>query len=148
MNARLKIEWMTLLVAGLASASAPAMSAVTTLPAEQHQGSVGFITGGVGEQEAKLFERQQSKHPLTIELLERSGKTEEFTANAKVRIADAHGHTVLNAKAEGPFMLVDLSPGRYSIVATLKQDTLKKTAVIASHGKPAHATFEFPAHTD
>jgi hypothetical protein len=26
-----------------------------------------------------------------------------------------HGHTLLDAKAEGPFMLVDLPPGRYSI---------------------------------
>jgi EamA domain-containing membrane protein RarD len=56
-----------------------------------------------------------SKHPLAIELLERTGKIDEFTAYAMVKISDTQGHTVLDAKADGPFMLVDLPPGRYSI---------------------------------
>src|SRR5438445_12552334 len=116
-------------------------------PAEQRQGAVGYITGGIGEREAKLFEQQMSKHSLAIELLEHPGKAEEFTADAKVKIADMHGHTVLDAKAGGPFMLVDLPPGRYSVVATLKHDTLKKSAVVVRHGKLARATFEFRAHT-
>jgi hypothetical protein len=147
-NSKLKAGWMALAVVGIASMSVPAMAAMPTMPAEHHQGTVGYITGGVGEREAKLFERQMSKHPLAIELLQRAGKEEEFTADAKVKIADMHGHTVLNAKAGGPFMLVDLPPGRYSVVATLKHDTLKKSAVVVSHGSVAHATFEFPAHTD
>jgi len=118
------------------------------MPAQQHYGSVGYITGGVGEREARLFERQMSKHPLAIELLEHAGKAEEFTADAKVKIADRRGRTVLDAKADGPFMLVDLPPGRYSIVATLKHATLKKSAVVVTRNELARATFEFPAHTD
>jgi hypothetical protein len=147
-NSTLKAGWMALAVAGIASLSVPAMAAMPTMPAEQHQGTVGYITGGVGEREAKLFERQMSKHPLAIELLQRAGKAEEFTADAKVKIADMHGRTVLDVKAGGPFVLVDLAPGRYTVVVTLKQDTLKKSAVVVSHGGVARATFEFPAHTD
>ena len=148
MSRTFKAGCMALAVAGLASGSVPAMAATATMPAEQHQGSVGFITGGIGEREAKLFEHQMSKHPLAIELLEHAGKAEEFTADARVKIADMHGHTVLDAKAGGPFMLVDLPPGGYSVVATLKHDTLKKTAVVVSHHSLARATFEFPPHTD
>ncbi len=139
---------MALAVAGLASGSVPAMAAMAIMPAEQHQGSVGFVTGGIGEREAKLFEQQMPKHPLAIELRQQAGKAEEFTADARVKIADMHGHTVLDAKAGGPFMLVDLPPGRYSVVATLKHDTLKKTAIVVSHHNLARATFEFPPHTD
>jgi hypothetical protein len=118
------------------------------MPAEQYQGSVVFVTGGIGQREAKLFEQQMAQHPLAIELLEHAGKKEEFTADANVRITDMHGRTVLDTKAGGPFMLVDLPSGRYSIVATLKNVTLKKSSVWVAHDKLAHATFEFPARTD
>ena len=139
-------KWNAFVVAGLASLAVPAMAA--NLPAEQHEGAVGYITGGIGKTQAQLFEREMPKHPLAIELLEHAGKAEEFTADAKVKIRDTHGHTVLDAQAGGPFMLVDLPPGRYSISATLNKDTLKKSVVFVSHGNLARATFEFPAHTD
>ena len=89
-----------------------------------------------------------SKHPLAIELLEHAGKAEAFTADANVKIADRRSHTVLNAKAGGPFMLVDLPPERYSIIATLKHASLRKSAAVVTHDRLAGATFEFPAHTD
>lgn len=116
MKTKLPAAWRALAVVGLASAAVPVMAApAVSMPAERYQGSVSFVTGGVGQDEAKLFERQASKHPLAIELLERTGKIDEFTAYAMVKISDTQGHTVLDAKADGPFMLVDLPPGRYSI---------------------------------
>jgi hypothetical protein len=124
------------------------MATMVTMPAEQHQWAVGYIKRGIGAREAKRYEQQMSQHSLAIELLEHAGKAEEFTADAKVKIADMHGHTVLDAKAGGPFMLVDLPPGRYSVVATLKHDTLEKSAVVVRHSKLARETFEFRAHTD
>jgi hypothetical protein len=141
--------WRALALVGLAAVGLPAMAAPDTmgavkLPAEQYQGSVGYVTGGVGQQEAKLFERQSSKHPLAIELLERAGKANEFTANAIVKISDRHGHTMLDARAGGPFMLVDLPPGRYSIRATLDNHTLRKSTVLVVPDRTARATFEFP----
>jgi hypothetical protein len=147
-----------LALAGLASLAVPVIAAAAmpagsreaqtgvALPAEQYQGSVGFVTGGIGRTEAKLFERQASRHPLAIELLERHGKVDEFTADAIVKVADARGRTVLDARAGGPFMLVDLAPGRYWIQATLDNDTLKKSSVVVVRGRTSHATFEFPAH--
>jgi hypothetical protein len=55
---------------------------------------------------------------------------------------------VLDTRASGPFLLVDLAPGRYSIVASLNQKTLRKSAVVVTRDKLARATFEFPARTD
>jgi hypothetical protein len=141
--------WRALVLVGLAAVGLPAMAApdtmgVANLPAEQYQGPVGYVTGGIGQQEAKLFERQASKHPLAIELLERAGKANEFTADATVKISDRRGHTMLDARAGGPFMLVDLPPGRYSIQATLDNHTLRKSAVLVAQDRTARATFEFP----
>lgn len=146
MTSGLTTRWRTLILAGLASAAFPVMA--MNMPAEQHRGSVSFVTGGVGETEARQFQRQLTRHPLAIEVLEHAGKAEEFTADARVKITDRHGHTVLNAETGGPFMLVDLAPGRYSIEATLKGHTLKKSSIVVAHNKTARATFEFPAHTD
>ncbi|HYA76606.1 MAG TPA: carboxypeptidase-like regulatory domain-containing protein [Burkholderiaceae bacterium] len=148
MHAKTALKWAPCVVAGLATLAAPAFAATMQLPPEQHEGSVSYLTGGIGEGQAKLFEHAIAKHRLAIELLQHSGKYEEFTADAMIRITDQHGHMVLNARAGGPFMLVDLPPGRYSIEATLKNVTLKKPETFVTKGQVARATFEFPAHTD
>jgi hypothetical protein len=142
--------WRALALAGMAAVGLPALAARETkgsaipIPAEQYQGPVGYVSGGVGQQEAKAFEQQSNQHPLAIELLQRAGKADEFTADAKVKISDRHGHTMLEAQAAGPFMLVDLPPGRYVIEATLDHDTLKKSSVRVAQSGTARATFEFP----
>jgi hypothetical protein len=147
MNPKLTAGWRALFSAGLVSMAVPAMAAIS-MPTEQYHGSVGYVTGGIGRREARLFENRLTDHPLAIELLEHAGKAEDFTANATVKIVDMHGHTVLDAKADGPFMLVDLPNGRYSITATLRDDTLRKSRVWIAHDKTARVTFEFPAGTD
>jgi hypothetical protein len=143
-----KLGCVAAALAGLATIGAPAFAAPTRMPAEQHQGSVGYVSGGIGHDEARLFERQMAKHRLAIELLEHAGKAEEFTADAKVRIADARGRTVLDTEATGPFLLVDLPAGRYSVIATLRDKSLRKSAVVVTKDKMARATFEFPPRTD
>jgi hypothetical protein len=133
----------------LATVAVPAIATTSSsMPTECYQGSVGYVTGGVGQRDARLFEQHLTSHPLAIELLEHSGKKDAFTADAMVRIVDPHGRTVLDAQADGPFMLVDLPPGRYSIHATLAGDTMRKTDVWISAGHTARATFEFPSGTD
>jgi hypothetical protein len=149
MSGKLKVVSAAMAAASLATLTVPAWAAVNPqMPPEQRQGSVEYVTGGIGRAQAQLFERQMRRHRLAIELLEHAGRAEEFTADATVRIVDAKGRTVLDALAGGPFMLVDLPPGRYSIVATLKHKTLKKSAVVVTRDKLARATFEFPPRTD
>jgi len=131
------------------TAMAPAARAATPrLPAAQHQGAVAYRSGGIGSAEAQVFERALARHPLAIELLEHDGRAEAYTADARVRITDAGGRTVLDAQAQGPFMLVDLPPGRYAVDATLHGTTLRKAVAYVTGTAPARATFEFPAHTD
>ena len=149
MNGTSKALGSALAAAALVALSGSAPAAVKPLmPAEQHQGTVGYLTGGIGQSEAQAFERQMGRHRLAIELLEHAGRAEEFTADARVKIVDARGRTVLDAEAAGPFVLVDLPSGRYSIAATLNHRTLKKRAVVVTQGQLARATFEFPARTD
>jgi hypothetical protein len=148
MKRRFKAGWTALALTGLAAIEAPASALAAQLPALQHQGPVAYVTGGIGRPEAQLFERQMSRYPLAIELVEHARRRAAFTADANVTIADARGRTVLQTRAAGPFMLVDLPDGHYSIVASLGHARLTKSAVQVRRGRPARATFEFPRNTD
>jgi hypothetical protein len=148
MKRRFKAGWTALALAGMASVAGPASALVAQLPPEQHEGQVAYVSGGIGKSEARLFERQMARYPLAIELVEHARRRAAFTADAKVTIVDARGRAVLDTRAAGPFMLVDLPDGRYSIVASLGRAQLRKAVVQVRRGELARATFEFPRHTD
>ncbi len=121
-----------------------------TLPMEQHYAGIAFVTGGVGEGQTKAFEQNLHKYPLAIELLEKqkTAKRDEFTANANVSIADHTGRQVFKAQATGPFMLVQLEPGKYSVTATLGKDTIHRKDVMVEKGKTTRETIVFPPGTN
>lgn len=116
-------------------------------PAEKHYGRVAYATGGIAQDEAARFRRLMDRYPLAIELLEKSGRKDEYTADAAVKIVDRAGRTVLDARAEGPYMLVRLVPGRYDVKAELGGRTLRKSNVEVRKGASVEAVFEFPPHT-
>jgi hypothetical protein len=132
----------------LAAIALPALASNPELPPEQYEGSIGYITGGIGSTEAKAFESQLTKHRLAIEVLEHTGKRDAFTGDATVTIADKSGNPLLDVQTDGPFLLVDLPPGRYSVTASLNEKVLKKRTVYVANNQTARATFVFPASTD
>lgn len=134
-----------------AFAAEPATSLTqATMPAEQHSMGIAYATGGVGAAEAKAFEQNLHKYPLAIELLEKAPATkrDEFTANAQVSITDRTGKEVFKATAGGPFMLVQLQPGKYSLAATLGKQTIHRANIVVEKGKTARETVVFPAGTN
>ena len=141
-------SWRSTAVLGMLATVAPAFAGETPLPPEQHSGAVSYVSGGVGEQQAKMFENQMGKFDLAIEVLERAGRRNEFTANAEVKILDKRGHSILDTKAAGPFMLVDLPPGKYSVEADLAGRSVKRSAIQIAAGHHAVAKLEFPSETD
>jgi hypothetical protein len=141
------------------AASCPAFSAqaepdaTAPLPPERQYGSIRYATGGVTHDEAVAFRRERQGYPLAIELLEQvpGAQRSQYTADAIVRISNAAGQTVFEARAEGPFMLVRLPSGRYGVSATLGSRTLEKKNVAVDPGQargPAQVTFVFPAGVD
>ena len=88
------------------------------MPAEQHQGAIAYVSGGVGQDEARAFENAAASYPLTLEFVASTRPRDEFLADVHVTISDARGNPVLNTTAEGPFLLVKLPSGRYHVRAT------------------------------
>ena len=132
----------------LAFAGAGVFAAVGVLPPERQAGNVTYVTGGVALDQSEAFKLARSSYPLSIELVQQSGGKNEFTADAQVQVSDSAGNVVLNAKAEGPFMLVRLAPGTYRVQATLNGRTVEAKPVTVGAKGGAQAMLVFPVKTD
>jgi hypothetical protein len=108
------------------------------LPQLQHHGDVSYLSGGVGEDESKALERERRHWPLSMEFI---GPGSEFLSDVHVRIVDAHNNEVLNTDSLGPFMLVKLPPGRYTVHATYKNRDQTRTVKVASQGSTQAAFY-------
>lgn len=101
------------------------------MPQIQHQGDVAFVSGGVGSDESNALRGAQSHWPLALRF---TGPGSDFLADVHVQIVDAHGSDVLQATSRGPYMLVKLRPGRYTVHARYKSDEQQKAVTIPAQG--------------
>ncbi|MFC4707247.1 MULTISPECIES: carboxypeptidase regulatory-like domain-containing protein [Paraburkholderia] len=107
------------------------------MPQVQQQGGVEFVSGGVGLDESKALQAARSQWPLSLRF---TGRGAEFLADVRVRIVDAHGASVLDATSRGPYMLVRVRPGRYTV--HVSHDGVDKTsAVTVGSNGSARAAF-------
>ncbi|MGH8736796.1 MAG: carboxypeptidase regulatory-like domain-containing protein, partial [Burkholderiales bacterium] len=108
---------ITFLSTGLAHA---AMQSAQALPPMQTKGDIAWVSGGVGESQAKAFEHASARYPLTLEFIvkpDAKGARAEFTAAVPVTVRDMHGKALFRATSQGPFMLLMLPHGRYTVIA-------------------------------
>jgi hypothetical protein len=101
------------------------------LPQIQRQGDVSYVSGGVGLDESQALRSQQSQWPLAMRF---TGPTSDYLSDVHVRIVDAHSGEVLNADSRGPYMLVKLRPGRYTVHASYKDRDQTKTVTVSAKG--------------
>ena len=87
------------------------------VPATHKLGNVTYITGGVGQTEADAIKHAAKYYPLELEFLLKAKPKDEYLYAVKVRIKDAHDKMVLNATADGPFLLAKMPAGKYTVSA-------------------------------
>jgi hypothetical protein len=63
-----------------------------------------------------------------------TGPGSDFLADVRVRIVDAHDGDVLTATSRGPYMLVKLRPGRYTVHAQYKDSDQTRPVTIPAKG--------------
>nr|WP_028217818.1 carboxypeptidase-like regulatory domain-containing protein [Paraburkholderia oxyphila] len=107
------------------------------MPQVQQQGGVEFVSGGVGLDESKALQAARSQWPLSLRF---TGRNAEFLADVHVQIVDAHGASVLDTTSRGPYMLVRVRPGRYTV--HVSHNGIDKTsAVTVGANGSARASF-------
>jgi hypothetical protein len=101
------------------------------LPQVQQQGDVSFTSGGVGLDESKALQAAQSQWPMSLRF---TGPGADYLADVRVKVVDAQGGEVLNTTSRGPYMLVKLRPGRYTVHATYKDRDQSKAVSVTGKG--------------
>lgn len=120
----------TLLCTGVAHA---AVQSADALPPLQTQGAVAWVSGGIGESQAKAFEHVSARYPLTLEFIvkpDRKGARAEFTAAVPVKVTGKHGKELLSTTSQGPFMLLELPHGRYTVIAERHGKKIERHVVV------------------
>ncbi|WP_175941183.1 carboxypeptidase-like regulatory domain-containing protein [Burkholderia pyrrocinia] len=111
------------------------------LPVARQQGDVTFVSGGIGLDESTAFQRNEAKWPLALRF---TGKGGEFLADVHVRIVDGKGAEVLKTDTRGPYMLVQVPPGRYTVQASYQGSDESRTVTVGAKGG-AKAAFQWSA---
>src|SRR5262249_35265394 len=83
-----------------------------------------FVSGGVSQDELADLRTKQPFFSLSLLTAAKSGA---FLAGVRVRIVDAQGKPVLETEMDGPYLLVDLQPGKYQLEAVNEGETQKRT---------------------
>jgi len=108
----------------------------------QTQGSVSFISGGVGEDDSNRMKQMRADYPLEL-LFVTSGNPNQYLSDVKVQIAGGGGKVALDTVSTGPFLLAKVPPGRYTITAD-NQGSVKKQSVQVGSGKTQRVMFVWP----
>lgn len=78
---------------------------------------VDFVSGGIGDEERSALREAMPRYSLWLTTAARGSGA--YLAQVKVSIIDAQDRLWLRHAMQGPWLLVDLPPGRYRVEAQL-----------------------------
>lgn len=100
------------------------------IPNTRSANVISYITGGVGEGEAKAILAEQKQWPLLLEFSQLENGKGVWIFGAMIRITDAKQQFVFDAQVDGPYMLINLSPGEYLLNASYNGIAQKRRITI------------------
>ncbi len=134
-------RWLSVLAVCAACAAPLAAQAQDAdaggLPQALHQGDVTFVTGGVGLDESQALRTEAPRWPLAMRF---TGSGADYLADVHVKITSGADTTVLQADSRGPYMLVQLRPGKYTVKATYDGHDQTRSITI---GRKGHQKLDF-----
>ena len=84
-----------------------------------------------------------SRYSLMIEMSSPAAPRAEYVADVKIDVRDQRGATVLSTTSDGPILLANLPPGRYTVSATKDGASQRRDIVVGSGARP-RLMFSFP----
>ncbi|HJV63220.1 MAG TPA: hypothetical protein VJ743_19890 [Albitalea sp.] len=104
-----------------------------------------FVSGGVADTELAALQARQ--HEFSLWIVTAARKSGAYLADAHVSIVDARQHVVFDAPLEGPWLMVDLPLGHYTIEARLDGQSQRRSTTIHA-GDHHQAIFYFDVDAD
>jgi hypothetical protein len=147
-NQKLTFMWQGVASDAEAAPATPSPAAVAaalqaSLPAVNTQGGIPYLSGGVGQNESDAIKSVASHYSLSVTFTRNEGARASYLASVPVKVLDKSGSTILDLVTDGPFLLADLPPGDYKVVANY-QGTEKQAPARVVAGKSAKVTLVWP----
>ena len=102
------------------------------------------VAGGIGTEEVEALRQQAPAFSLQLVTAARTGA---YLADTQVRIIGPGNNVILDTTLRGPWLLIDLPSGRYTVRATHSGNTVERRLAIEG-GKPQRVVLHFDAPVD
>lgn len=89
-----------------------------------------FATGGVSLDERQALHAQRGDYDLWV--VTAVSKSGAYLANVRLRVRDAQGRTEFDGPLDGPWLFIDLAPGRHELEAVHAGQTRRRTTTLRS----------------
>jgi hypothetical protein len=96
---------------------------------QQQQNGITYLSGGVGEDEAKAIQQTQG---YNLHMTFSTGPKDEYVPDVNLVIQKTPGSPVLTLSEAGPLVYVQLPPGKYTVVATRNGEERRDTAEVGN----------------
>ncbi|VWB96392.1 carboxypeptidase regulatory-like domain protein [Burkholderia lata] len=108
-----------------------------SLPPPDHSGKVTYLSGGIGSDQSAAIKQEMGKYSLVLEFAGHTSSGNDYLADIPVQIIDAHGKTVLSTVTAGPFLLISMPDGRYTVTATYHGQVMRRSVDVhaSSHSR-------------
>ena len=90
-----------------------------------------YLSGGIGTDEREALSEETKKFNLKIIF---ATKAKAYLADIAVRIKDESGNNLVDATSDGPWFFASLAPGKYTVIATMKEEALSQKVEIKQGG--------------
>ena len=90
-----------------------AAGSATAMPKAFSYHGTPLLTGGVSEEERDAMRGELAPYNVWLAFVERD--TGNYVTDVKVSVIDANGNAVVDTVADGPWLLAQLPPGRYTV---------------------------------
>jgi hypothetical protein len=102
------------------------------IPPTQSSQGISYITGGVGEEESTAILAEAKQWPLLLEFSQLENGRGVWIFGSQIKILNTKNAVIFDAKADGPYMLINLTAGDYAIQASYQGVEQKKAISIKS----------------
>ena len=99
-------------------------------PDTQYSEGIAYISGGVGDGESEAILAEAKQWPVLLELSQLENGRGVWIFGAQIKIINKQQKVIFNAQADGPYMLINLLPGDYQIIASYQGAEQKRALAV------------------
>lgn len=104
-----------------------------------------FVSGGIGLGEVDQLKQIADKFSLQLIVSSRSGA---YLADMQVTILSANGQKAFTGQLNAPWLLVDLTPGAYTVSVTHRDGPTQQRKVMITAGKREQMAIQMDVAAD